>query len=113
MQFQKDLEDREKNNNLRTLFGISEIPENTQLRSIIDKVESEYLRPVFQEFLLRLQRGKHLEAYQFLDGKYLCNIDGTQFFSSKKVNCEQCLTATHANGETTCAHKVIQGRNSA
>ncbi|MBF0240824.1 MAG: hypothetical protein HQM12_24280, partial [SAR324 cluster bacterium] len=45
----------------------------------------------------------------FLDGKYLCNIDGTQFFSSKKVNCEQCLTATHANGETTCAHKVLQG----
>lgn len=109
LQFQKELEDREKNNNLRTLFGVSAIPENTQLRSVIDKVDSEYLRAVFKEFLTRLQRGKHLEQYQFLDGKYICNIDGTQFFSSKKVDCPQCLTATYENGGTTCSHKVLQG----
>lgn len=109
LQFQKELKDREKRSNLETLFGVSDIPENTQLRSIVDKVDSEYFRPIFKEYLSRLQRGKHLEQYQFLDGKYLCNIDGTQFFSSKKVDCPQCLTATHENGETTCSHKVLQG----
>ncbi len=109
LQFQKELEDREKNNNLRTLFGVSDIPENTQLRNIIDKVDSEHLRAVFKEFLTRLQRGKHLEQYQFLDGKYLCDIDGTQFFSSKKVDCPQCLTTKHGNGEITLSHKVLQG----
>lgn len=109
LQFQKELEDIEKNNNMRTLFGVSSIPENTQLRSIIDRIDSEHLRPVFKELFSRLQRGKHLEQYQFLEGKYICNIDGTQFFSSKKVDCPQCLTATHTNGTTTCSHKVLQG----
>ncbi len=109
LHFQKELKNREKRSNLETLFGVSDIPENTQLRSIVDKVDSEYFRPIFKEYLSRLQRGKHLEQYQFMDGKYLCNIDGTQFFSSKKVDCPQCLTATHENGETTCSHKVLQG----
>lgn len=109
LQFQKELEDREKNNNLRTLFGVSTIPENTQLRNIVDKVDSEYFRPVFKEFLSRLQRGKHLEQYHFLDGKYICNIDGTQFFGSKKVGCPQCLTTNHKNGNVSRSHKVLQG----
>ena len=109
LQFQKELEDREKNNNMRTLFGVSDIPENTQLRNITDKMNSEHLRPVYKEFLNRLQRGKYLELFQFRDGKIICDIDGTQFFSSKKVDCPQCLTATHENGKTTCSHKVLQG----
>jgi len=109
LQFQRELEDMEKNSNMRTLFKVSAIPENTQLRNIIDKVDSEYFRPIYKEFLARLQRGKHLEQYQFLDGKYICNIDGTQFFSSKKVECPQCLTTKHKNGEITSSHKVLQG----
>jgi len=109
LQYQKELEDREKSNNLKTLFGVSVIPENTQLREIVDNVDSEYFRPVFKEFLTRLQRGKYLEQYQFLKGKYLCDIDGTQFFSSKKVSCPQCLTTKHKNGEITYSHKVLQG----
>ena len=109
LQFQKELEDREKNNNLRTLFGVSDVPENTQLRDIVDNVDSEYFRPVFKELLARLQRGRHLEQYQFLEGKYLCDIDGTQFFSSKKVTCPQCLTTKHKNDEITYSHKVLQG----
>ena len=109
LQFQKELEDSEKNNNLRTLYGVSDIPENTQLRNIVDKVDSEYLRPVFKEFLSRLQRGKHLESYYFLEGKYLCDIDGTQFFGSNKVDCPQCLTTNHGNGDVTHSHKVLQG----
>lgn len=109
LQFQKELEDREKSNNLKTLFGVSDIPENTQLRGIIDKVDSEYFRFVFKEYLSRLQRGKHLERFQFIDGKYLCDIDGTQFFVSNKVGCSQCLTTDHGNGNVTRSHKVLQG----
>ncbi len=108
LQFQKELEDREKSNNLKTLFGVSNIPENTQLRNIVDQVDNECFRPIFKEFLARLQRGKHLEPYQFLNGHYICDIDGTQFFSSKKVNCPQCLTTQHKNSEITNSHKVLQ-----
>ena len=109
LQFQKELEESEKSSNIHTLFGVSDIPENTQLRDIVDRVDSEYFRPVFKEFLSRLQRAKHLEQYQFIGGKYLCDIDGTQFFGSNKVNCPQCLTTNHGNGDVTHSHKVLQG----
>ncbi len=109
LQFQTEFQESQRDNNLKTLFGVSDIPENTQLRNIVDHVDSEYLRPVFKEFLSRLQRGKHLEQYQFFDGKYLCDIDGTQFFASNKVGCPQCLTTKHGNGDVTRSHKVLQG----
>jgi hypothetical protein len=56
----------------------------------------------------RLQRGKQLERYQFLDGKYLISMDGTQYFTSKNISCEHCLTATHG-AAVTYSHKVLQG----
>jgi len=108
LQFQQELERREKDNNVRTLFGVSAIPETTQIRDITDNVNSEYFRSIFKEFLLRLQRGKHLEQYQFIDGKYLCDIDGTQFFSSSKIHCSKCLTTKHRDGSITYSHKVLQ-----
>ncbi len=109
LQFQKQLEDEQNLNNLKTLFDVHNIPENTQLRDIVDAVPSEEFRPIFKELFLRLQRGKHLEQYQFLTSLYLCSIDGTQDHSSGKIDCKNCLITNHTNGNTTYSHKVLQG----
>jgi hypothetical protein len=108
LQFQKRLEDAEQRSNLQTLFGVQEIPEETQLREGVDGLPSEALAPVFTEFFQRLPRGKQLERYQFLDGKYLISLDGTQYFTSKQLSCAHCLTATHG-AKVTYSHKVLQG----
>jgi hypothetical protein len=109
LQFQKQLEDEQNLNNLKTLFDVHNIPENTQLRDIIDAVPNEQFRPIFKECFLRLQRGKYLEQYQFLPGLYLCSIDGTQYHASGKIDCKNCLITNHTNGNTTHSHKVLQG----
>jgi len=109
LQFQKQLKDEQNLNNLKTLFDVDNIPENTQLRDIVDAVPSEWFRPIFKEYFSRLQRGKHLEQYQFLPGLYLCSIDGTQYHASGKIDCESCLITNHTNGNTTYSHKVLQG----
>ncbi len=109
LQFQKQLEDEQNLNNLKTLFDVHNIPENTQLRDIVDAVGSEQFRPIFKECFLRLQRGKHLEQYQFLPELYLCPIDGSQYHASGEVACESCLITNHTNGNTTYSHKVLQG----
>jgi len=108
LQFQKQLEDEQNSNNLKTLFDVDNIPENTQLRDITDAVPSEEFRPIFKEFFFRLQRGKHLEQYQFLPGLYLCSIDGTQYHISAEIDCEGCLITNHTNENITYAHKVLQ-----
>lgn len=63
---------------------------------------------IFKEYFSRLQRGKHLKQYEFLNGYYICSIDATQYFSSNKVSCNQCLITTHKKGERIFSHKVLQ-----
>lgn len=55
-----------------------------------------------------MQRGKHLEQYQTLQGKYLLNVDGTQYFSSKDVDCKKCLIRGTTKNPYNC-HQVLQG----
>lgn len=109
LQFQKRMQEEQHRNNLETLFDVKDIPKETQMREIIDGVKSDYLRPIFKDFYLRLQRGKHLERYQILPGMYYFPIDGSGFYSSKEIHCEQCLSKEHKEGEKTYSHQVLQG----
>ena len=109
LQFQERLEESEHNNNLRTLFKVTTIPKDSQLRDIIDQAESDALRPVFKDYFERLRRGKHLDSFQIVPGQYLCAIDGVHYHSSDKVHCQCCLTKHHKNGTTTYHHAALQG----
>lgn len=109
LQFQERLQEAEHRNNLQTLFDVESIPQNTQLREVIDTVDSQHLRPIFKAFYARLQRGKHLEQYQLFPGQYYFPIDGSQFYQSKKIGCNQCLTKEHRNGSVSYSHQVLQG----
>lgn len=108
LQFQQEMEEAQNRNNLRSLFGVSKIPESTQLKEIIDNIPSTNFRGIFNKYFYQLQRGKHLEEYQFIDGLYLCSIDGTQYFSSEKIQCKKCLTKTHRDGNIHYSHQVLQ-----
>jgi hypothetical protein len=56
LQFQRRMQETQHRNNLHTLFKVEHLPKDTQLREIIDNVPSDYLRPLFREYYLRLQR---------------------------------------------------------
>jgi len=109
VEFQRNMERKEQRNNLRSLFSVRDLPTDQGMRNIIDKVDTETVfRPIFKELFSKLQRGKHLEQYQILPGKYLLNVDGTQYFSSKDVNCQKCLTRGTTKNPYNC-HQVLQG----
>lgn len=91
LQFQKRLEKKHHKSNLQTLLGIKKIPELTQLRDIIDTVDSEHFTYFFDTYFHQLQRGKHLLQYQLLPGLYYVPMDGTEYFSSYSVSCKKCL----------------------
>jgi hypothetical protein len=105
--FQKRLQDIKQANNLKTIFNVSSIPKSTQLRTVVDDIPSTEIEPLFSDLLHPLQRGKQLELFEFLDGMYLIPLDGTQYFSSKKLFCDCCLKKNHSNGETTYHHQVL------
>ena len=72
--------------NLENLFALERIPCDTYMRERLDEVNPDDIRKAFTSVFSALQRGKALEKYAFLDGKYLLLNDGTGFFSSKKVS---------------------------
>jgi len=108
-EFQRRLQEEKHKNNLLTLFGVKNIPKNTQLRDILDLIPSEVLSPVFKDFFNRLRRHKHLDDFAVLPNTLLCAIDGTQYHSSKEVHCEQCLTKEHKKTGIRYSHAVLQG----
>jgi hypothetical protein len=109
LQFQQRMQDEGNRNNLNTLFGVKNIPKETQMREIIDGVNSECFRTIFKNIYLSLQRGKHLEQYQIFPKMYYFPIDGSQFYGSNEIHCAQCLTKEHQNGSISYSHQVLQG----
>lgn len=89
---------REEPENLRTVYGLTNIPCDSQMRAILDGVELAFLRAAFRSVFRHLQRGKKLESMTLLDDHYLVSGDGTGFYSSSKVSSPYCLKKTHRNG---------------
>jgi hypothetical protein len=102
-------QDRIKDNNLCTIYGIQLVPSDTQLRTILDPVNPEILRPCFTDVFRELQRGKALEPFVFYQGCYLLSCDGVTHFTSDKIHCPHCLEKHHKNGTVSYSHQLFAG----
>ena len=98
---------RAVDHNLGSVFGLKAIPSDTRMREILDEVDPVLLRPLFKDIFRQLQRGKVLEDYVFLDGYYLVALDGVEYFCSKKVHCDHCMTRQHSNGDVSYYHQML------
>lgn len=100
-------ERRGKPENLHTVYGMEQIPSDTQMRAVLDDVEPESLRPVYKEVFRDAQRGKALEPYRIMGKYYLLSLDGTGYFSSNKIHCANCLVKKLRNGERLYHHQML------
>ena len=98
---------RDPNDNFRTIYGINRVPSDSQMRAILDPVDPADLRTPFREIFRRLQRGKTLKRFKYLDGHYLLSLDGTTYYSSSNIHCPSCLVKNHRNGNTTYSHQLL------
>ena len=108
LQFQQRLEEAIHKNNLQTLFQVESIPKDSQMRGVIDEVESRQLEPLFEDFFRSLQRGKHLEGYRVLGDYYVISMDGSGYFSSDKIHCSGCLKKETKKGKIWYEHEIVQ-----
>jgi len=79
------MEPAQGRNNLRNLFGVENIPQESPLRDTLDPIPGTEFAGTFKDFFERLRRHKHLEAYEVLPNVLMCAIEGTQYHSSKNV----------------------------
>lgn len=93
--------------NLKNLYHVSNAPSDTYLRERLDELNPDFIRPAFKKIFARLQRGKCLEQYEFMDGHYLLSLDGTGEFSSSKICCKHCCKKESQNGDVTYYHQML------
>ena len=110
LQFQKEMEVENNQNNLRTLFGVKNIPKTNALKDIVDEQDSRCFNPIFKGITQRLQRSKQLDQFKLHEGLMICSIDATQYHSSESVRCKKCLTKHKDNKDkpTIYQHFALQ-----
>lgn len=99
--------DEKVRHNLRSLYGVDQVPSDTYMRERLDEVDPKSLRRSFKACFSALQRGKQLPLFQFLEKYYLISSDGTGFFHSENVLCENCCVKNHKNGRTSYYHQMM------
>ena len=113
LSFQRQMEEKRAQNNARSLFGVKAIPSDGQIRSLLDPVETRYLRAPFWAIYELLQAKGYLEAYESVGGTLLCSLDGTQFFSSQKIKCANCTVLHFIMTCKTDSHSALYQRSRA
>jgi hypothetical protein len=93
--------------NAESLFSIEKIPCDNQIRNLLDPVPAATIFMAFQEVYEWLNQNGVLKKFLYLDGEILVALDGTEYFSSKKINCPHCNCRNHRNGTTTYFHGCV------
>jgi hypothetical protein len=104
---QKKMEDTKGRSNATTLFGIGRIPSTPQIRNLLDPVPPQEMYPMFRSILEALAAQGELTQFRAFNDSLLVALDGTQYFSSQKINCAQCSQQQLNNGATLYSHKVV------
>lgn len=110
--YQQLLQKRYGLSNAKTLFGMSQIPSDNQIRNLLDPVNPELLDPVFDSALKVLKNNQALDQFRMDVGEQrekqlLVALDGTEYFSSENISCQNCSLKQHKSGIKTNSHQVI------
>ena len=101
---------REKDDNLKRIYEIERVPSDTQMRTILDEVSPGAISPLFKDAFGQFERSKVLSEMVYYGKYYLLTLDGTGYFSSKKVHCDTCLEKKNRKTcQITYSHQLMGG----
>jgi hypothetical protein len=104
---QRDLKLRKGRSNVENLFDLRNIPSDNQIRNLLDPVSPSHLDRRYRQIFQALEKTDVLKRYRSFANHFLVALDGTEYFSSKKIHCEQCSHRILKSGETNYFHSVI------
>lgn len=104
---QQSMQQSKGSSNARTVFGLTDIPTDVWIRTLLDPVSPCSLEPVFRSVFQLLDDHSVLDTYRIFDGNLLVALDGTWFHSSERVHCKHCSVQHHKDGSTRYYHSAI------
>ena len=105
--YQRDLKLRKGRSNAEKLFALRDIPSDNQIRILLDPISPKHLEGYYRKIFQDLERSGVLIEFQSFANMLLVAMDGTEYFSSKKIDCEQCSQRILKNGEINYFHSVL------
>jgi hypothetical protein len=107
LEYQRRLQQSTGRNNAHTLLDMEQLPCDNQVRTLLDPIAPSHLDAVFIEVFQCLEQHRMLAHFRVL-GEQLCvALDGTNYFSSKAIHCQNCLRRQLSNGQTLYYHPAI------
>ena len=103
---QRDMQRQKGQNNASSVFEVEDIPSDGQIRNLLDPLDVGQLEGVFWGIYTELDAGGYLAAYQGVGDTRLISLDGTQYFSSQTIHCDNCRV-TVRDGEKYYVHQVL------
>ena len=107
LEHQRQMESRQGHNNAQRLFGLTNIPTNNQIKNVLDGVAAQLLFPIFSWVYQALAAQGWLKSYEVLNEQLLVGLDGSEYFSSEQIHCQQCSHRTHKTGRVSYHHHAI------
>jgi len=107
LEYQEEMKRLKGRSNAENLFGMKNIPSDSQIRSLLDGVSPNYLEPIYQLVFERLETGGVLEGFRSYAKSYLIAMDGTEYFSSQKIHCPDCSHRQLTNGKNNYYHSAL------
>lgn len=107
LEHQRQMQSRQGHNNAQRLFGVTTIPTPNQIKNVLDQVAASMLFPIFRWVFQALAAQGILKPYKVLDDQLLVGLDGTDYFSSTTIHCDQCSPCSHRNGQVSYHHRGI------
>jgi len=107
LEYQRRLQHTKGDHNAHTLLGVEQIPCDNQVRKLLDPLAPSHLDAVFVEVFEDLEQHRMLAHFRVLGDQLLVALDGTNYFSSQAIQCQNCLTRQLTNGQTLYYHAAI------
>lgn len=104
---QKSMQEDQGENNARSLFGIEEILSISHICRLLDAVSPSYVFPMFETILDGLSSHGYLTDFRSYLDNLVVALDGTEYFSSNTIHCDDCSQTHSNNGSVRYSHTVI------
>jgi hypothetical protein len=93
--YQNSMQKNKGKNNAASLFGIKEILSDNHIRNLLDAVAPSYVSPMFSYIFDELNNWGYLDEFRSYNNNLLVALDGTSYFSSQAIHCDDCSQKHH------------------
>ena len=108
LQYQSILQEQTGRNNCQSLYRMKGIPTDNHIRNLLDGIDPYALNDAFDIVPnLLAQHPGAMKPFQYIAGRILIAVDGTEFHSSYKIKCNQCSTRQRKGQDRQYFHSVV------